>query len=112
MVKCFSEGQSFSVYTGEKKVFDPKGQLLEGLNPIYKKNNAYLTYFESLKKIERLCKLRFTNVNIEDVTFENYKLLSIVIAKFENNSIEENNPKIPLKSERFDYTKLLLSDKL
>ena len=74
LVKCFSEGQSFSVYTGEKRVFDSKGQLLEGLNPIYKKNNAYLTYFESLKKIERLCKLRFTNVNIEDVTFENYKL--------------------------------------
>ena len=105
LVKCFSEGQSFSVYIGEKRVFDSKGQLLEGLNPIYKKNNAYLTYFESLKKIERLGKLRFTNVNIEDVTFENYKLLLIVIAKFENNSVVENNPKIPLKAERFDYTK-------
>ena len=109
LVKCFSEGQHFSVYTVEKRVFDSKknfkGQSLEGLNPICEKNNAYLTYFESLKKIERLGNLRFSNINIEDVTFENYKLLLIVIAKFENNSVVENNPKIPLKPERFDYTK-------
>lgn len=108
LVKCFSEGQYFSVYTGKKRVFDSKRifkrQSLEGLNPIYKKNNAYLTYFESLKKIERLGKLRFTNINIEDVTFENYKLLLIVIAKFENNFIEEINPKISLNPECFDYT--------
>ena len=108
LVKCFSEGQYFSIYTGKKRVFDSKRifkrQSLEGLNPIYKKNNAYLTYFESLKKIERLGKLRFTNINIEDVTFENYKLLLIVIAKFENNFIEEINPKISLNPECFDYT--------
>lgn len=108
LVKCFSEGQYFSVYTGKKRVFDSKRifkrQSLEGLNPIYKKNNAFLTYFESLKKIEKLGKLRFTNINIEDVTFENYKLLLIVIAKFENNFIEEINPKISLNPECFDYT--------
>ena len=106
LVKCFSEGQYFSVYTVEKRVFDSKrifkGQSLEGLNPIYEKNNAYLTYFESLKKIERLGNLRFSN--IDDVTFQNYKLLQIVIAKFENNFIEEINPKISLNPECFDYT--------
>ena len=108
LVKCFSEGQYFSVYTVEKRVFDSKrifkGQSLEGLNPIYKKNNAYLTYFESLKKIERLGNLRFSRINIEDVTFQNYKLLLIVIAKFENNFIEEINPKVFLNPECFDYT--------
>ena len=106
LVKCFSEGQYFSVYTVEKRVFDSKrifkGQSLEGLNPIYEKNNAYLTYFESLKKIERLGNLRFSD--IDDVTFQNYKLLQIVIAKFENNFIEEINPKISLNPECFDYT--------
>ena len=108
LVKCFSEGQYFSVYTVEKRVFDSKrifkGQSLEGLNPIYEKNNAYLTYFESLKKIERLGNLRFSNIDIDDVTFQNYKLLQIVIAKFENNFIEEINPKISLNPECFDYT--------
>ena len=108
LVKCFSEGQYFSVYTVEKRVFDSKrifkGQSLEGLNPIYEKNNAYLTYFESLKEIERLGNLRFSNIDIDDVTFQNYKLLQIVIAKFENNFIEEINPKISLNPECFDYT--------
>ena len=108
LVKCFSEGQYFSVYTVEKRVFDSKrifkGQSLEGLNPIYEKNNAYLTYFKSLKRIERLGNLRFSNIDIDDVTFQNYKLLQIVIAKFENNFIEEINPKISLNPECFDYT--------
>jgi len=108
LIECFSEGQSFSVYIEGERVFDSKrifkGQSLEGLNPIYKKNNAYLTYFESLKKIERLANLRFSRINIEDVTFENYKLLLIVIAKFENNFIEQINPKVSLNPEYFDYT--------
>ena len=108
LIECFSEGQSFSVYIEGERVFDSKrifkGQSLEGLNPIYKKNNAYLTYFESLKKIERLGNLRFSRINIEDVTFQNYKLLLIVIAKFENNFIEEINPKVFLNPECFDYT--------
>ena len=108
LIECFSEGQSFSVYIEGERVFDSKrifkGQSLEGLNPIYKKNNAYLTYFESLKKIERLGNLRFSRINIEDVTFQNYKLLLIVIAKFENNFIEEINPKVSLNPECFDYT--------
>lgn len=108
LIEYFSEGQSFSVYIGGKRVFDSKrifkGQSLEGLNPIYEKNNAYLTYFESLKKIERLGNLRFSNIDIDDVTFQNYKLLQIVIAKFENNFIEEINPKVSLNPECFDYT--------
>ena len=69
-----------------------------------RKNNAYLTYFKSLKRIERLGNLRFSNIDIDDVTFQNYKLLLIVIAKFENNFIEEINPKVSLNPECFDYT--------
>ena len=108
LIECFSEGQSFSVYIEGKRVFDSKrifkGQSLERLNPICEKNNAYLTYFKSLKRIERLGNLRFSNIDIDDVTFQNYKLLLIVIAKFENNFIEEINPKISLNPECFDYT--------
>ena len=107
-IECFSEGQSFSVYIEGKRVFDSKrifkGQSLERLNPICEKNNAYLTYFKSLKRIERLGNLRFSNIDIDDVTFQNYKLLLIVIAKFENNFIEQINPKVSLNPECFDYT--------
>ena len=58
-----------------------------------------------MKEIEKLANFRFPNIKISDVTTNNYNLLEIIIAKFENKSIEENNPKIPLKPERFDYTK-------
>ena len=108
LIECFSEGQSFSVYIEGKRVFDSKrifkGQSLERLNPICEKNNAYLTYFKNLKRIERLGNLRFSNIDIDDVTFQNYKLLLIVIAKFENNFIEQINPKVSLNPECFDYT--------
>ncbi|ASF42971.1 SIR2 family NAD-dependent protein deacylase [Capnocytophaga endodontalis] len=107
LIEYFSEGQSFSVYIREHKIFDSKksigGNLKEGFKSLYEMNHFYFNYFKKLKEIERLGNLRFSNININDVTSNNFNLLEKIIAKF-NSPIEEKNPKIPLKPECFDYT--------
>ena len=62
-----------------------------------------ISYFKKLKEIERLGNIRFSNINTDDVTPDNFNLLEKIIAKF-NSPIEEKNPKIPLKPQCFDYT--------
>ena len=107
LIEYFSEGQSFSVYIREHKIFDSKksigGNLKEGFKSLYEMNHFYFNYFKKLKEIERLGNLRFSNININDVTSNNFNLLEKIIAKF-NSPIEEKNPKIPLKPQCFDYT--------
>mgnify|MGYP001005427180 FL=1 len=107
LIEYFSEGQSFSVYIKEHKIFDSKksigGNLKEGFKSLYEMNHFYFNYFKKLKEIERLGNLRFSNININDVTSNNFNLLEKIIAKF-NSPIEEKNPKIPLKPQCFDYT--------
>ena len=107
LIEYFSEGQSFSVYIREHKIFDSKksigGNLKEGFKSLYEMNHFYFNYFKKLKEIERLGNLRFSNININDITSNNFNLLEKIIAKF-NSPIEEKNPKIPLKPQCFDYT--------
>ena len=103
LVEHLIKGQPFSVYLEGQRAFD--GVFGEEVISLSKSINFYLTYFKKLKEIEKLANFRFPNIKISDVTTNNYNLLEIIIAKFENKSIEENNPKIPLKPERFDYTK-------
>ena len=107
MIEYFSEGQSFFVYIREHKIFDSKksieGNLKEGFKSLYEMNHFYFNYFKKLKEIERLGNIRFSNINTDDVTPDNFNLLEKIIAKF-NSPIEEKNPKIPLKPQCFDYT--------
>lgn len=107
LIEYFSEGQSFSVYIREHKIFDSKksirGNLKEGFKSLYEMNHFYFNYFKKLKEIERLGNLRFSNINIDDVTPDNFNLLEKIIAKF-NSPIEEINPKVSLNPECFDYT--------
>ncbi|WP_298828639.1 SIR2 family protein [uncultured Capnocytophaga sp.] len=103
LVEHLIKGQPFSVYVEGQRVFD--GRFGEEAISLSKSISFYLIYFKKLKEVEKLANFRFPNIKISDVTTNNYNLLEIIIAKFENNSIEENNPKIPLKPERFDYTK-------
>ena len=103
LVEHLIKGQPFSVYVEGQRAFD--GRFGEEAISISKSISFYLIYFKKLKEVEKLANFRFPNIKISDVTTNNYNLLEIIIAKFENNSIEENNPKIPLKPERFDYTK-------
>ena len=103
LVEHLIKGQPFSVYVEGQRAFD--GRFGEEAISLSKSISFYLIYFKKLKEVEKLANFRFPNIKISDVTTNNYNLLEIIIAKFENNSIEENNPKIPLKPERFDYTK-------
>ena len=103
LVEHLIKGQPFSVYVEGQRAFD--GRFGEEAISLSKSISFYLIYFKKLKEVEKLANFRFPNIKISDVTTDNYNLLEIIIAKFENNSIEENNPKIPLKPERFDYTK-------
>ena len=103
LVEHLIKGQPFSVYVEGQRAFD--GRFGEEAISLSKSISFYLIYFKKLKEVEKLANFRFPNIKISDVTTNNYNLLEIIIAKFENNSIEENNPKILLKPERFDYTK-------
>ena len=101
LVEHLIKGQPFSVYLEGQRAFD--GVFGEEVISLSKSINFYLTYFRKLKEIERLGNLRFSNININDVTSNNFNLLEKIIAKF-NSPIEEKKPKIPLKPQCFDYT--------
>lgn len=101
LVEHLIKGQPFSVYVEGQRAFD--GVFGEEVISLSKSINFYFNYFKKLKEIERLGNLRFSNINIDDVTPDNFNLLEKIIAKF-NSPIEEKNPKIPLKPQCFDYT--------
>ncbi|WP_185286185.1 SIR2 family NAD-dependent protein deacylase [Chryseobacterium indologenes] len=84
MLDAFYDGKL--IFTTKEK-FDIR--IVEGLKGLYKLNLFYLRYFEKLKEIEKLFKIKFSNIDINDVNDKNYNYLNIIISKYNKQPIEQ-----------------------
>lgn len=104
-LNAFSEGKS--VFTTMEK-FD--GRFLDGLQGLYEYNLFYLKYFEKLKEIEKVYNIRFSNIDINDVSDKNYGYLKRIISKIRKEPIQEIFKGISLNIPLTDRNRELLTN--
>lgn len=83
-INTFSEGKL--VFTSMEK-FDKR--ILDGFKGLYDYNLFYLKYFEKLREIEKEYNIRFSNIDINEVSDKNDIILNRIISKIRKEPIEE-----------------------
>lgn len=89
----FTSGIAFNVYSEGSLVFTSleksENGILDGLKGLYDYNLFYYDYFKKLKEIEQLLKIKFSNIDINEVTDENDSDLEKILAKFKKIPVEQ-----------------------
>ncbi|GEN73835.1 SIR2 family NAD-dependent protein deacylase [Chryseobacterium lathyri] len=92
-MNSFALGKIFNVYSEGNLIYTSKDRfessILDGLKGLYEYNIFYYKYFNKLREIEQAFKIKFSNIDINDVSDENYSYLEKIIAKFKKEPIEQ-----------------------
>lgn len=104
-INTFSEGKL--VFTSMEK-FDRR--ILDGLKGLYDYNLFYLNYFEKLKEIEKEYNIRFSNIDINEVSDKNDRILNRIISKIRKEPVEEIFKGISFNIPLTERNKKLLAD--
>ena len=107
-------GKMFDVYNEGNLIFTTKEKfdvrILQSLNGLHDYNLFYFKYFKKLKEIELLCKIKFFNIEINDITDENDLILDKIISKFKKIPIEQNFKGIFCKVSLTENNNSILKD--
>ncbi|MNU18776.1 hypothetical protein D3C71_69830 [compost metagenome] len=104
-INTFSECKL--VFTSMEK-FDRR--ILDGLKGLYDYNLFYLNYFEKLKEIEKEYNIRFSNIDINEVSDKNDRILNRIISKIRKEPVEEIFKGISFNIPLTERNKKLLAD--
>lgn len=103
-------GKMFSAFWEGNLIFSSfenfEERITDGLKGLYDYNIFYFEYFQKLKEIEKLFKVKFSTIDINEVSDENDSYLEKVLAKSKNKPVEQTfnglSFKVPLTSNNIE----------